>query len=520
MLLSYLTLFCPALGSTEESVADQLLFYTDASATSTLDQQLRNIGLIQGILELGRSFSPKDHASTSHRPLRCIKSEQTMAVVTELEPGIWCCLCVELPKANDAQTTAIPETEMLPHPLQIQCQLHAAHDLFCASYGRLGAMIFERNHETGADRKAEVMSRLEKYWLRWAWRWKPRPAGVELIYGHKAALASHKELTSFQQQQLEQYWSSVQSDKGALLALHNGAWLWNTPRLDRAKRRLLQQVVAETSQSQEKRLSQLASSAPYQQSTDGAAGGRSWLDGKVWADSTRSVLTAFRSVSGAQATAPPEQSGADEESNGIWVYGKEVHLIWLPTDDEQQDWQQHRFLLWKQKDLTFAFIFEPEHPLPDGLLDADGLQTLYKTLSVQEEKALDQQKPTDNGASDFFSLLYDGQRGIVSSTLPDVETACLEDRQDTPQQLLVKRNTVHLHQSLYNLFADYHNGTGSEQEQKKAHKQRLIRTARNIWVVMEREGRCEVVLCKSAAAGDTAESIYRNASVQMRQMQN
>lgn len=144
--LAYLAIYKPDLGVTEETVARQLLFYTAAPSSSPLgpdgavaaggdgrqplagehegarasvsgrvvsdlDTQLRNVGLVQGIVELGNSFAfarrPASDARAAHSGTRaadgeartgrggardvgvqCITTAHTVSWVLQLEPPI------------------------------------------------------------------------------------------------------------------------------------------------------------------------------------------------------------------------------------------------------------------------------------------------------------------------------------------------------------------------------------------------------------------------------------------------
>jgi hypothetical protein len=104
--LGFLAIYSPDLGTTDETIDDQIVYYASAStqasprrrrqrASATGDgrpiesvsqeernERLRQIGLAQGMVEFARSFS-------GGQPVDAIDTERSRVVLHELEPGWW-----------------------------------------------------------------------------------------------------------------------------------------------------------------------------------------------------------------------------------------------------------------------------------------------------------------------------------------------------------------------------------------------------------------------------------------------
>lgn len=102
--LSYITIFCPRLGTTEETFRDQLVFYYSrrfgskrrrgANTETTVDdhkersrkdeenEKLRKVGLAQAMVSFAQNFS-------ASKPVDSIETEKSRAVIHQLEKGWW-----------------------------------------------------------------------------------------------------------------------------------------------------------------------------------------------------------------------------------------------------------------------------------------------------------------------------------------------------------------------------------------------------------------------------------------------
>lgn len=104
--VGFLAIFNPSLGNTDETLDDQIVYYSSVDArtqkrrrlansrgsaagrpTQNLSQEernerLRQIGLAQGMVNFGRDFADNQAVET-------IETEKTRVVLHELEPGWW-----------------------------------------------------------------------------------------------------------------------------------------------------------------------------------------------------------------------------------------------------------------------------------------------------------------------------------------------------------------------------------------------------------------------------------------------
>ena len=101
--LGFLAIYNPSLGATDDTIDDQIVYYASVKSTSSShtlgrrqhrsrptdsisqeerNERLRQIGLAQGMVEFGRSFSDGQAVGT-------VETEKTRVVVHELEPGWW-----------------------------------------------------------------------------------------------------------------------------------------------------------------------------------------------------------------------------------------------------------------------------------------------------------------------------------------------------------------------------------------------------------------------------------------------
>jgi hypothetical protein len=122
--LGFLAIYNPSLGRTDETMEDQIVYYSSVTSPSTSpsrkqrrsstqdpmnreerNERLRQIGLAQGMVEFGRSFS-------GDRPVDTVDTEKSRVVLHELEPGWWILASIDLtrlplpPSKTAAQGTA------------------------------------------------------------------------------------------------------------------------------------------------------------------------------------------------------------------------------------------------------------------------------------------------------------------------------------------------------------------------------------------------------------------------------
>jgi len=103
--LGFFAIYNPSLGTTDDTIDNQIVYYasvntqtgtgpkrrrnrskgarpTDALSNDERNERLRQIGLAQGMVEFGRSFS-------AGKPVDTIDTERSRVILHELEPGWW-----------------------------------------------------------------------------------------------------------------------------------------------------------------------------------------------------------------------------------------------------------------------------------------------------------------------------------------------------------------------------------------------------------------------------------------------
>jgi hypothetical protein len=195
--LGFLAIYNPSLGTTDETMEEQIVYYSSvgspASSPSTSrsskrrpsttaeskeekNERLRQIGLAQGMVEFGKSFS-------GDRPVDTIETEKARVVLHELEPGWWILASVDLtrlPKPGPSSSTAkgkglstaeeeegtveFSSREVKPASLLLQ-DLLRAHSIFLLHHDSSLSALFVR---TQRDKFTAVLSR---YWDLFLARW-------------------------------------------------------------------------------------------------------------------------------------------------------------------------------------------------------------------------------------------------------------------------------------------------------------------------------------------------------------
>lgn len=98
--LGFLAIYNPSLGTTDDTIGDQIIYYAsqqslvkkrrhrrrgglaDAATPEERNERQRQIGLAQGMVEFGRSFA-------GDQPVDFVETERSRVIVHELEPGWW-----------------------------------------------------------------------------------------------------------------------------------------------------------------------------------------------------------------------------------------------------------------------------------------------------------------------------------------------------------------------------------------------------------------------------------------------
>jgi hypothetical protein len=210
--LSFLAIYNPTLGPTDETFADQLVFWYSRKASEarradkdgtgkkkggvdaatrrkTADREeenerLRQIGLAQGMIGFAKTFSDGE------RPVDSIETDKSRIVLRELENGWWILASIDLtrlpspPSAstggkNKGDASAKPAVEyssreVSPAVLLTQ-QLMQAHWVFLLHHGPTLDELFVKLS------RDKFCSTLERYWTRFARSWDV------LLHGNPAA---------------------------------------------------------------------------------------------------------------------------------------------------------------------------------------------------------------------------------------------------------------------------------------------------------------------------------------------
>ncbi|KAF2665413.1 hypothetical protein BT63DRAFT_65504 [Microthyrium microscopicum] len=189
--LSFLAIYSPELGRTEEAFKEQIVFYhsrvahkrrrtTDNEDDKILkeeaNEKMRQIGLAQGMIHFANDFS---RGGT----LDQIETEKSRIVTHELERGWWILASIDLTRipsstpvtksenATGSQKFEYSAREISPPSLLIQ-QLERAHDIFKLHNGISLKALFERLP------RAKFCSLLERFWTRFALSWDVMLHGV------------------------------------------------------------------------------------------------------------------------------------------------------------------------------------------------------------------------------------------------------------------------------------------------------------------------------------------------------
>ncbi|KAG7129613.1 Vacuolar fusion protein CCZ1 like [Verticillium longisporum] len=181
--LGFLAIFNPSLGITDETIDDQIVYYasvttqrhkrrhrsrgqgrpTENVSQEERNERLRQIGLAQGMVDFGKSFS-------GGQPVDTIDTEKSRVVLHEIESGWWALVSIELtkiplpPKLPTGKTGEPVEEvaeysskEIKPATLLLQ-DLLRAHSTFLLHHGFSLSSLFVR---TGRPKFVSILTR---YW--------------------------------------------------------------------------------------------------------------------------------------------------------------------------------------------------------------------------------------------------------------------------------------------------------------------------------------------------------------------
>ncbi|KAF2420555.1 hypothetical protein EJ08DRAFT_642037 [Tothia fuscella] len=187
--LSFLAIYNPSLGTTDETFEDQIVFwYTkgagvkkkagkDAEKQKQLQEEenekLRQIGLAQGMVDFAKGFS-------NGTPVDSVETEKSRIVMHELESGWWILASIDLTRlpiaaapstnkppasgASNPPSIEYSSREVSPAPLLLQ-QLIRAHGIFLLHNGSALDNLFQKLE------RSKFCNLLERFWSRFAQNW-------------------------------------------------------------------------------------------------------------------------------------------------------------------------------------------------------------------------------------------------------------------------------------------------------------------------------------------------------------
>ncbi|PBP16200.1 putative Vacuolar fusion protein CCZ1 [Diplocarpon rosae] len=200
--LGFLAIYNPSLGTTDETIKDQIVYYStpglkerraklnsqsDADAArEENNEQLRQIGLAQGMVEFGRSFS-------DGRAVDTVETEKSRIVLHELESGWWILASINLTvlpgttntnagkgkgQEHDEKTPEYSSREVKPAILLLG-DLLRAHSTFLLHHASSMSALFVRT------RRSKFMGILGRYWDTFLLTWNVLMHGnpANALYG-------------------------------------------------------------------------------------------------------------------------------------------------------------------------------------------------------------------------------------------------------------------------------------------------------------------------------------------------
>ncbi|PYH99171.1 hypothetical protein BO71DRAFT_479665 [Aspergillus ellipticus CBS 707.79] len=188
--LAYFAIYNPRLGPTDETIHDQVVFYTSRSGRSSRrrdgsgaddgdnapkeewNERLRQVGLAQGMVGFARNFS-------QGKAVDFVETEKSQIILHELEEDWWVLASVDLTRlpidpasasSTQRDASAVPafnysSREICPPQLLIQ-QLRRAHSTFLLHHDSTLDSLYGR-----VGRPAFCML-LDNYWWRFTWSWE------------------------------------------------------------------------------------------------------------------------------------------------------------------------------------------------------------------------------------------------------------------------------------------------------------------------------------------------------------
>ncbi|KAI1810875.1 hypothetical protein GGS20DRAFT_565618 [Poronia punctata] len=181
--LGFLTIYNPSLGTTDETIDDQIVYYASVNTqtqrrkhrsrgkpTANVSQEernerLRQIGLAQGMVEFSRGFS-------DGKPVDTIETEKTRVVLQELEPGWWILASIDLSKiplpprigpptsdqtGEQSENVEYSSRELKPSTLLLR-DLLRAHSIFLLHHAPSLSALFVKS------KRSNFVKLLSRFW--------------------------------------------------------------------------------------------------------------------------------------------------------------------------------------------------------------------------------------------------------------------------------------------------------------------------------------------------------------------
>ncbi|KAI9779667.1 MAG: hypothetical protein M1835_004642 [Candelina submexicana] len=200
--LSFLAIYNPSLGNTDETFRDQVVFYSSKATRARRkrtslhneskekdheeeNEKLRQIGLAQGMVE---SFSDGEAVDS-------VETEKSRIILHEFEPGWWILASVDLTRLPSSSKSSVPEgtptgsnveysaREVSPPALLLQ-QLLRAHSIFLLHHAPSLTELFSRLE------RPRFSTVLDRFWTRFIFNWDVKLHGnpaVDIFSGLKLA---------------------------------------------------------------------------------------------------------------------------------------------------------------------------------------------------------------------------------------------------------------------------------------------------------------------------------------------
>ncbi|PGH27521.1 hypothetical protein AJ80_00762 [Polytolypa hystricis UAMH7299] len=200
--LSFLAIYNPSLGTTDETLSDQIVFYfsknsrtrnSRAAQRGSISEQnedqnekLRQVGLAQGMVSFAKNFSNGEAVDT-------VETEKSRIVLHELEAGWWILASIDFTRIASAATShsttkSAPRVEYssreVSPPQLILTQLLRAYSTFLLHHAPSLDILYKRLS------RSTFCGLLDRFWTRFIWNWdvllNGNPA-VDIFDGVKVA---------------------------------------------------------------------------------------------------------------------------------------------------------------------------------------------------------------------------------------------------------------------------------------------------------------------------------------------